>query len=185
MIASGNHLLTQVKDNQPSLRRRLELGAAGRKPSGSAQEPNQRPQSLGNPRIDGVSGQGVVSPYALGNLIKTVLRLGAHGLQAQPRDRALRANERDRLLDILAADQIARELERMDTRALAHRERQPLRARHRLRRGRLPHPQEPRHRRPPALLRLQSDQGARMRQHPKCPLARRSRHQSRPRNASH
>ena len=36
MIASGNHLLTQVKDNQPGLRRRLELGAAGRKPSGFA-----------------------------------------------------------------------------------------------------------------------------------------------------
>ena len=35
MIASGNHLLTQVKDNQPSLRRKLELGAAGRKPTGS------------------------------------------------------------------------------------------------------------------------------------------------------
>ena len=36
MIASGNHLLTQVKDNQPGLRRRLELGSAGRKPSGYA-----------------------------------------------------------------------------------------------------------------------------------------------------
>jgi hypothetical protein len=36
VIASGNHLLTQVKDNQPNLRRRLELGAMGRKPSGSA-----------------------------------------------------------------------------------------------------------------------------------------------------
>ena len=36
MIASGNHLLTQVKDNQPTLRRKLELGAAGRKPSGRA-----------------------------------------------------------------------------------------------------------------------------------------------------
>ncbi|WP_159729374.1 hypothetical protein [Methylosinus sp. Ce-a6] len=36
MIASGNHLLTQVKDNQQGLRRLLELGAAGRKPSGSA-----------------------------------------------------------------------------------------------------------------------------------------------------
>jgi predicted transposase YbfD/YdcC len=35
VIASGNHLLTQVKDNQPSLRRRLELGTAGRKPIGS------------------------------------------------------------------------------------------------------------------------------------------------------
>ena len=36
MIASGNHLLTQVKGNQPSLRRRLEKGAARRKPSGVA-----------------------------------------------------------------------------------------------------------------------------------------------------
>ena len=36
MIASGNHLLTQVKENQPNLRRRLELGSMGRKPSGSA-----------------------------------------------------------------------------------------------------------------------------------------------------
>jgi hypothetical protein len=36
VIASGNHLLTQVKDNQPKLRRRLELGSMGRKPSGSA-----------------------------------------------------------------------------------------------------------------------------------------------------
>jgi hypothetical protein len=36
VIASGDHLLTQVKGNQPGLRRRLEWGAAGRKPSGSA-----------------------------------------------------------------------------------------------------------------------------------------------------
>jgi hypothetical protein len=36
VIASGNHLLTQVKDNQRNLRRRLELGAMGRKPSGFA-----------------------------------------------------------------------------------------------------------------------------------------------------
>lgn len=35
MIASGNHLLTQVKNNQPSLRRRLALGASARKPIGS------------------------------------------------------------------------------------------------------------------------------------------------------
>ncbi len=32
MIASGNHLLTQVKGNQPSLRRKLECGASWRKP---------------------------------------------------------------------------------------------------------------------------------------------------------
>jgi hypothetical protein len=35
VIASGNHLLTQVKNNQPSLRRKLELGASRRKPIGS------------------------------------------------------------------------------------------------------------------------------------------------------
>jgi hypothetical protein len=32
VIASGNHLLTQVKGNQPSLRRKLESGASWRKP---------------------------------------------------------------------------------------------------------------------------------------------------------
>ena len=36
MIASGNHLLTQVKDSQPTLRRRLQLGTASRKARGSA-----------------------------------------------------------------------------------------------------------------------------------------------------
>jgi predicted transposase YbfD/YdcC len=36
VIASGNHLLTQVKDNQRTLRRKLELGALGRNPSGRA-----------------------------------------------------------------------------------------------------------------------------------------------------
>ena len=36
MIASGNHLLTQVKGNQPSLRRKLEQGASWRKPLGCA-----------------------------------------------------------------------------------------------------------------------------------------------------
>jgi hypothetical protein len=34
VIASGNHLLTQVKNNQPHLRRRIEWGAACRKPTG-------------------------------------------------------------------------------------------------------------------------------------------------------
>lgn len=36
MIASGNHLLTQVKGNQPSLRRSLDQGASWRKPLGCA-----------------------------------------------------------------------------------------------------------------------------------------------------
>ena len=37
MIASGNHLLTRVKENQPGSRPKLELGVAGRKPSGFAE----------------------------------------------------------------------------------------------------------------------------------------------------
>jgi hypothetical protein len=36
VIASGNHLLTQVKGNQPSLRRKIEIGASWRKPLGCA-----------------------------------------------------------------------------------------------------------------------------------------------------
>jgi len=32
VIAGGNHLATQVKDNQPKLRRRLELGSQWRRP---------------------------------------------------------------------------------------------------------------------------------------------------------
>ena len=84
MIASGNHLLTQVKDNQPSLRRKLELGTAGRKPTGSDKSRDRGPQPLGNPRIDGVSGQGVVSPYAMGKPDQDRAPLGAHGLQRNP-----------------------------------------------------------------------------------------------------
>lgn len=36
VIASGNDVLVQVKANQPTLRRKLELGAMGRKPGGVA-----------------------------------------------------------------------------------------------------------------------------------------------------
>jgi hypothetical protein len=36
VIASGNHLLTQVKGNQPNLRSKLEIGASWRKPLGCA-----------------------------------------------------------------------------------------------------------------------------------------------------
>jgi hypothetical protein len=73
-------------------------------------------------------------------------------------------------------------MERVDSRPLAHREWLALRARYGLRRGRLAHPQEPGHRRPPAFLRLQPAQGRWTRQHQKRPLARRPRPQSRPRN---
>ena len=57
VIASGNNPLTQVKDNQPGLRRRLELGTAGRKPRGFAKTETSGRNRWGSPRIDGVSSQ--------------------------------------------------------------------------------------------------------------------------------
>jgi hypothetical protein len=75
VIASGNHLLTQVKDNQPSLRRRLELGTAGRKPTGS-----DKSEAAGRNRWE--TRELMVFPAKAWfrdtpweNLIKTVLRL--------------------------------------------------------------------------------------------------------------
>ena len=75
MIASGNHLLTQVKDNQPGLRRKLELGSAGRKPSGFAKS-----QAAGRNRWE--TRELTVFPAKAWfrhtpweKLIKTVLRL--------------------------------------------------------------------------------------------------------------
>src|SRR6202020_227018 len=95
----------------------------------------------------------------------------------------LQANMRDRLLDFLGFRPNARALERMDPRSLAHRERQPLRARRRFRRRRFAHPKEPRHRRALAIVRLQHDPGRRGLQHPQRTLACRPRYQSNPRNA--
>ena len=75
VIASGNHLLTQVKDNQPSLRRKLELGAAGRKPTGS-----HKSETVGRNRWE--TRKLTVFPVRRGSavrrgteLIQTVLRL--------------------------------------------------------------------------------------------------------------
>ena len=66
VIASGNHLLTQVKDNQPSLRRSLEQGTAGQKAERSDRQPDQRQKSMGNQGIEGVPGQGLVPRNAMG-----------------------------------------------------------------------------------------------------------------------
>ena len=109
---------------------------------------------------------------------------GAHDPSAQSRDRTLDAQLRDRLLGLLGVGLFARAVERVDPRALAHRERQPLRARRNLRRGRVAHPQEPRHCRALALLRLQSASHRAAQKHQKRQMARRARHQSVPRNNS-
>ena len=125
----------------------------------------------------------MVPPYAVGRPHQDRASARAHGLQARLQDRTLQANMRDRLLDFLGFRPNARALERMDPRSLAHRERQPLRARRRFRRRRFAHPKEPRHRRALAIVRLQSDPGRRGLQHPQRTLACRPRHQSNPRNA--
>ena len=116
MIASGNHLLTQVKDNQPSLRRKLELGTAGRKPTGAAKSETSGRNRWETRELAAFASQGVVPPYAVGRPHQDRASARAHGLQAQLQDRTLQANMRDRLLDFLGFRPNARALERMDSR---------------------------------------------------------------------
>ena len=169
----GNHLPTQVKDNQPSLRRRLQLGVAGRKPSGSAKTETTGHNRWETREFDGVSRQGLVSRYALEKLIKTVLRLERTVCKRAPAT-GLCAQTTEVVFCISSAsNQIAAALERVDPRPLADRERQRLRARYRLRRGRFPHPQEPRYCRSSTILRSQSDPRRWRLEHPKRSLARR------------
>jgi hypothetical protein len=66
---------------------------------------NRGRQPLGTPRIDRVSSQGVVPPYAMGNADQDRVAIGTHRLQTQPRDRSMHANDRGRLL-ALAPDPI-------------------------------------------------------------------------------
>lgn len=75
MIASGNHLLTQVKDNQPSLRRRLELGAVGRKPIGSDTTKTEGRNRWENRQLHVFPAKAWFRDTAWEKLIKTVLRL--------------------------------------------------------------------------------------------------------------
>jgi predicted transposase YbfD/YdcC len=75
VIASGNHLLTQVKDNQPNLRRRLELGAMGRKPSGSATSKSKGRNRWETRELAVFSAKAWFRHTPWEPLIKTVLRL--------------------------------------------------------------------------------------------------------------
>ncbi len=75
MIASGNHLLTQVKDNQPGLRRRLELGAAGRKPSGFAKSQTKGRNRWETGELTAFPAKALFRHTPWEKLIKTVLRL--------------------------------------------------------------------------------------------------------------
>ncbi len=75
MIASGNHLLTQVKDNQPGLRRRLELGTAGRKPIGSAKSETAGRNRWETRELTVFPAKAWFRHTPWENLIDTVLRL--------------------------------------------------------------------------------------------------------------
>ena len=105
VIASGNHLLTQVKDNQPSLRRRLELGVAGRKPSGSAKTETTGRNRWETRELTVFPAKAWFRDTPWEKLIKTVLRL-ERTVSSAPGDWTLRANDRGRLLDFLASNQM-------------------------------------------------------------------------------
>ena len=75
MIASGNHLLTQVKDNQPYLRRRLELGTAWRKPIGSDTTKSTGRNRWETRELTVFPAKAWFRHTAWEPLIKTVLRL--------------------------------------------------------------------------------------------------------------
>ena len=75
MIASGNHLLTQVKDNQPNLRHRLELGSMGRKPSGSATSKSKGRNRWETRELKVFPAKAWFRHTPWEPLIKTVLRL--------------------------------------------------------------------------------------------------------------
>jgi len=75
VIASGNHLLTQVKGNQPSLRRKLELGSAGRKASGSTKSATSGRNRWETRELTVFPTKAWFRGSPWDGLIKTVLRL--------------------------------------------------------------------------------------------------------------
>ena len=75
MIASGNHLLVQVKANQPSLRRKLEHGASWRKPFGSAISQTRGHSRWESRELTAFPAKAWFRHTSWKPLIKTVLRL--------------------------------------------------------------------------------------------------------------
>jgi len=75
VIASGNHLLVQVKANQPSLRRKLEHGASWRKPLGGAISHAQGHSRWERRELEAFPAKAWFRHTSWEDLIKTVLRL--------------------------------------------------------------------------------------------------------------
>ncbi len=84
MIASANHLLTQVKDNQPGLRRKLALGSAGRKPRGCARSETKARNRFETRELKIFDAKAWFSRTPWEKLIKTVLRLERTILRRNP-----------------------------------------------------------------------------------------------------
>ena len=154
MIKSGNHLLTQVKDNQKNLRRRLELGAMGRKPSGFAKSETTGRNRWETRELDVFPAKAWFRHTPWEPLIKTVLRLKRTIFRRGPATGLCKRTSETVFWVSSASGPTPQQWNAWIRGHWRIRERQPLRARRRLRRGRLAHPQEPRHRREAALLRL-------------------------------
>jgi hypothetical protein len=75
VIASGNHMLTQVKGNQPSLRRKIERGASWRKPLGCAIGKAQGHSRWETRELTAFPAKAWFRHTSWNALIKTVLRL--------------------------------------------------------------------------------------------------------------
>jgi hypothetical protein len=165
VIASGNRLLAQVKDNQPTLRRKLELGTKGRTPSGCATSKAKGRNRWETRELTVFRVKAWFRHTPWERLIKTVLRLERTVCKRDPRT-GLCATTTETVFWISSAEAIAPQ--RWNEWIRGHwrnREWQPLCSRCRFRRGRLPHPQKPRYRRSLAFLRLQSHPSLRRRQY--------------------
>ena len=75
MIASGNHLLVQVKGNQPSLRHKLEHGASWRKPLDCVISQAQGHSRWESRKLAAFPAKAWFRHTSWEPLIKTVLRL--------------------------------------------------------------------------------------------------------------
>ena len=120
MIASGNHLLTQVKNNQPNLRRRLEQGASWRKSIGSDTTKVKGRNRWETRELTAFPAKAWFRHTPWEPLIKTVLRLKRTVYKRNPAT-GLGAFTNEVVYWISSAvDPSPRALERMDSRALAH-----------------------------------------------------------------
>jgi hypothetical protein len=108
VIASGNHLLTQVKENQPTLRRKLELGAAGRKPSGRAKSEAKGRNRWETRELTVFPAKAWFRATAWEKLIKTVLRLERTVCKRDPKT-GLCATTTETVFWVSSADGIAPE----------------------------------------------------------------------------